>query len=103
MGAMLADLKAAWHLRGPSIGAGRLGHASLLMLLAGLSDGVGLVLLIPLLNSLGATAPAPTGLAGWFFALLPGTLGGLLLVFLGVVVARAIVTGLRENAVARLR
>ena len=100
---MLADLKAAWQLRGTSIGPRRLAYVSLLTLLAGLSDGVGLVLLIPLLNSLGATTPDATGLAGRFFALLPNTLGGLLLVFLGVVLVRAIVAGLRETAVARLR
>jgi ATP-binding cassette subfamily C protein len=103
MGAMLADLKAAWQLRGTSISPRRLAYISLLTLLAGLSDGVGLVLLIPLLNSLGATSPAPTGLAGRFFALLPGTLAGLLLVFLSVVLARAMVASLLETAVARLR
>ena len=103
MGAMVADLKAAWQLRGASIGPRRLAYVSLLTLLAGLSDGVGLVLLIPLLNSLGAAAPAPTGFAGWFFALLPSTLGGLLLVFLGVVLVRAVVASARETAEARLR
>lgn len=100
---MLADLKAAWQLRGPSIGPGRLAYVAVLILLAGLSDGVGLALLIPLLNSLGAPTPETTGVAAWLFARLPGTLGGLLLVFLGVAVLRAIVGRLRENAVARLR
>ena len=100
---VLADLKAAWRLRGSMIGAARLAHVAALILLAGLSDGVGLALLIPLLNSLGAPAPETTGAAAWLFARLPATLGGLLLVFLGVAVLRAIVGRLRENAVARLR
>ena len=100
---VLADLKAAWRLRGPTIGSARLVYVAGLILLAGLSDGVGLALLIPLLNSLGAPAPEATGAAGWFFARLPGTLGGLLLVFLGVAVMRAIVGRLREDAVGRLR
>ena len=101
--AMLADLTAAWQLRGPTIGPRRLLHVAVLILLAGMSDGVGLALLIPLLNSLGAPTPAATGLAAWLLALLPGTLSGLLLVFLGVAILRAIVGRLRENAVARLR
>lgn len=100
---MLADLKAAWHLRGPSIGPRRLVYVAALILLSGLSDGIGLVLLVPLLNSLGAPMSALTGAAGWFFALLPATLAGLLLLFLGVAVVRAIVARLHENAVARLR
>ena len=100
---MLADLKAAWHLRGPSIGPRRLVYVAALILLSGLSDGIGLMLLVPLLNSLGAPMPALTGAAGWFFALLPATLAGLLLLFLGVAVVRAIVARLHENAVARLR
>ena len=100
---MLADLKAAWHLRGPSIGPRRLVYVAALILLSGLSDGIGLVLLVPLLNSLGAPMSALTGAAGWLFALLPATLAGLLLLFLGVAVVRAIVARLHENAVARLR
>jgi ATP-binding cassette, subfamily C, bacterial len=100
---LLADLRAAWHLRGGSIGPRRLVVAAGLILLAGVSDGVGLVLLIPLLNSLGAPAPDVTGVAGWLFALLPHTLTGLLLIFLGVAVLRAVVSQLRENTVARLR
>lgn len=100
---MLADLKAAWLLRGPSIGPRRLVYIAVLILLAGLSDGVGLVLLVPLLNSLGAPMPVATGAAGWFFALLPGTLAGLLLLFVAVAIARAVVARLQGNAVARLR
>ncbi len=100
---MLADLRAAWRLRGPSIGPRRLAYVVVLMLLAGASDGVGLVLLIPLLASLGAPTPDVAGVTGWFFALLPTTLAGLLLIFLGVAVLRAIVARLRENTVARLR
>lgn len=100
---MLADLKAAWQLRGPSIGPRRLVHIAALILLAGMSDGAGLVLLVPLLNSLGAPMPAVTGAAGWFLALLPATLAGLLLLFLAIAVVRAIVARLQENAVAHLR
>jgi ATP-binding cassette subfamily C protein len=100
---MLADLKAAWHLRGRSIGPRRLAYVAVLILLAGLSDGIGLVLLVPLLSSLGAPMPSPTGVAGWLFALLPGTLAGLLLVFLAIAVLRAVVDRLQSNAVAHLR
>ena len=100
---MLADLRAAWHLRGPSIGPRRLVYVAALILLAGVSDGIGLVLLIPLLNSLGAPTPDMAGVAGWLFALLPTTLSGLLLIFLCVAVLRAIVARLRENTVAKLR
>ena len=100
---MLADLKAAWHLRGPSIGPRRLVYVAALILLAGVSDGIGLALLVPLLNSLGAPMPVVTGVAGWFFALLPGTLAGLLLLFLGVAIGRAIIARLQSNAIARLR
>lgn len=100
---MLADLKVAWHLRGPSIGPRRLVHVAALILLAGVSDGIGLVLLVPLLNSLGAPMPVVSGVAGWFFALLPGTLAGLLLLFLGIAILRAVIARLQENAVARLR
>ena len=100
---MLADLKAAWRLRGPSIGPRRLVYIAALILLAGVSDGAGLVLLVPLLNSLGAPMPVMTGAAGWFLALLPATLAGLLLLFLAVAVVRAIVARLHENAVAHLR
>lgn len=100
---MLADLKAAWQLCGPSIGPRRLAHVAALILLAGVSDGAGLMLLVPLLNSLGAPMPVVTGAAGWFLALLPATLAGLLLLFLAVAVVRAVVARLQENAVARLR
>lgn len=61
---MLADLKAAWRLRGPSISPRRLVYVAALILLAGVSDGAGLVLLVPLLNSLGAPMPVMTGAAG---------------------------------------
>ncbi|MDP2330389.1 MAG: ABC transporter ATP-binding protein [Reyranella sp.] len=100
---MLADLRAAWQLRGQSIGLRRLTIVTALILLAGVTDGVGLILLVPLLNSLGAPTPDVTGIAGWLFALLPTTLTGLLLIFLAVAVLRAIVALLHENIVARLR
>jgi ATP-binding cassette subfamily C protein len=100
---MLADLRAAWQLRGQSIGPRRLTIVTALILLAGVTDGVGLILLVPLLNSLGAPTPEVTGMAGWLFTLLPTTLTGLLLIFLAVAVVRAIVALLQENTVARLR
>ena len=96
---MLADLRAAWRLRSGQAGPGRLAFLTLLIVLAGATDGVGLALLVPLLNSLGATdAGVPDGL----FAFLPRTLGGLLLVFLCVVLVRALVSRLRQIATARL-
>ena len=96
---MLADLRAAWRLRSGQAGVGRLAFLSLLIVLAGATDGLGLALLVPLLNSLGATdAGSQEGL----FAFLPRTLTGLLLVFLGIVLVRALITRTRQLATARL-
>ncbi|MDB5487774.1 MAG: hypothetical protein JWQ58_1489, partial [Reyranella sp.] len=96
---MLADLRAAWRLRSGQAGAGRLAFLTVLIVLAGVTDGVGLALLVPLLNSLGATdASAQSGL----FALLPRSLSGLLLVFLAVVLLRALLARARQFASARL-
>jgi ATP-binding cassette subfamily C protein len=96
---MLADLRAAWRLRRGQAGPGRLALLSLLIVLAGATDGLGLALLVPLLNSLGATNDAsPEGL----FAFLPRTLTGLLLVFLGIVLVRALLARTRQIATARL-
>lgn len=96
---MLADLTAAWRLRSGQAGVGRLAFLSLLIVLAGATDGLGLALLVPLLNSLGATdAGSQEGL----FAFLPRTLTGLLLVFLGIVLVRALITRTRQLATARL-
>lgn len=96
---MLADLKAAWRLRSGQAGAGRLAFLTLLIVLAGATDGLGLALLVPLLNSLGATDPSTQG---DLFAFLPKTLPGLLLVFLGIVLLRALVSRTRQLATARL-
>jgi ATP-binding cassette subfamily C protein len=96
---MLADLRAAWRLRSGQAGPGRLAFLSLLIVLAGATDGLGLALLVPLLNSLGATDAGPQeGL----FAFLPRTLTGLLLVFLGIVLIRALVSRARQLVTARL-
>lgn len=96
---MLADLRAAWRLRSGQAGPGRLACLSLLIVLAGATDGMGLALLVPLLNSLGATDAGPReGL----FAFLPRTLTGLLLVFLAIVLVRAMVARTRLLATARL-
>ena len=100
---MLADLRAAWRLKGPSIGPRRLAYVGGLILLAGATDGAALALLIPLLSSLGAPTPVATGIAAQLLALLPTTLGGLLLLFIAIAVARAAIGRLRENSVARLR
>jgi ATP-binding cassette subfamily C protein len=100
---LLADLKAAWRLRGPSIGPIRLIQVAALILLTGLTDGLGLALLVPLLNSLGAPIPETTGAAAWLFARLPATLTGLLPLFVGLAIVRSVVARLRENTVASLR
>ena len=42
-------------MRSGQAGPGRLAFLSLLIVLAGATDGLGLALLVPLLNSLGAT------------------------------------------------
>ena len=96
---MLADLRAAWRLRSGQAGPGRLLFLSLLIVLAGATDGLGLALLVPLLNSLGATE---TGTQAGLFSFLPRTLTGLLLVFLSVVLVRALVTRTRQLATGRL-
>ncbi|WP_295144360.1 ABC transporter ATP-binding protein [uncultured Reyranella sp.] len=96
---MLNDLRAAWRLRSGQAGPGRLAFLSLLIVLAGATDGLGLALLVPLLNSLGATEAGPQG---GLLALLPKTLPGLLLVFLGIVLVRALVSRTRLLATARL-
>lgn len=96
---MLADLKAAWRLRGGQAGAGRLALLTLLVVLAGATDGVGLALLVPLLNSLGAT---DAGMAGGLYALMPRSLPALLLLFLAVVLLRALISRARQVATAEL-
>ena len=96
---MLADLRAAWRLRSGQAGPGRLLFLSLLIVLAGATDGLGLALLVPLLNSLGATE---AGTQAGLFSFLPRTLTGLLLVFLSVVLVRALVTRTRQLATGRL-
>lgn len=96
---MLADLRAAWRLRSGQAKAGRLAVLTVLIVLSGATDGAGLALLVPLLNSLGATdAGSPTGL----FAILPRSLTGLLLVFLAVVLVRAVLARARQVAIAHL-
>lgn len=96
---MLADLKAAWRLRSGQAGPGRLAFLTLLIVLAGATDGLGLALLVPLLSSLGAT---DAGTQSGLFAVLPKTLNGLLPVFLGIVLMRALISRTRQLATARL-
>ena len=100
---MLSDLKIAWRLCGATIGARWIVISTALIVLAGASDGIGLALLIPLLNSLGAGPSALSEPMGSLLRFLPGSLGGLLLVFVAVAVVRAIVTRAREVSVARIR
>ena len=96
---MLADLRAAWRLRSGQAGAGRLAFLTLLIVLAGATDGLGLALLVPLLNLLGTTDSGPQG---GLFAFLPKTLPGLLLIFLCIVLLRALISRTRQLATARL-
>lgn len=96
---MLADLKAAWRLRSGQAGVRRLALLTLLVMLAGATDGIGLALLVPLLNSLGATEAGP---AAGLYALLPRSLPALLLLFLAVVLLRALVSRARQIATAEL-
>ncbi len=96
---MLADLKAAWRLRSGQANAGRLALLTLLVMLAGATDGIGLALLVPLLDSLGAT---DAGAAGGLFALLPRSLPALLSLFLAVVLLRALIARARQIATAEL-
>ena len=96
---MLADLKAAWRLRSGQAGVRRLALLTLLVMLAGATDAIGLALLVPLLNSLGATEAGP---AAGLYALLPRSLPALLLLFLAVVLLRALVSRARQIATAEL-
>lgn len=96
---MLDDLRAAWRLRSGQAGGRRLAFLTLLVVLAGATDGVGLALLVPLLNALGAAETGDTG--GWL-ALLPRSLPLLLLLFVMVVMLRALIARARQIAGAEL-
>ena len=90
---MLDDLRAAWRLRSGQARGRRLAFLSLLVMLAGATDGVGLALLVPLLNALGAAEAGDTG--GWF-DLLPRSLPVLLSLFVVVVMLRAVIARARQ-------
>lgn len=96
---MLDDLRAAWRLRSGQAGGRRLALLTLLVVLAGATDGVGLALLVPLLNALGAAETGDTG--GWL-ALLPRSLPLLLLLFVTVVILRALIARARQIVGAEL-
>jgi len=96
---MLDDLRAAWRLRSGQAGGRRLAFLTLLVVLAGATDGVGLALLVPLLNALGAAETGDTG--GWL-ALLPRSLPLLLLLFVTVVMLRALIARARQIVGAEL-
>ena len=100
---MLSDLKIAWRLCGSTIRARWIVISTVLIVLSGASDGIALALLVPLLNTLGAGTPALPGAMAGLFRFLPGSLGGLLLVFVAVAIARAIVSWAREVTAARIR
>jgi ATP-binding cassette subfamily C protein len=100
---MLSDLKLAWRLGGASIGVRWIAVSTVLVVLAGASEGIALALLVPLLNALGAGTPTLSGAIGGLLRLLPATLGGLLLVFVAVAILRALVAQAREVVVARMR
>lgn len=96
---MLDDLRAAWRLRSGQAGGRRLAFLTLLVVLAGATDGVGLALLVPLLNALGAAEAGDTD--GWL-ALLPRSLPLLLLLFVMVVMLRALIARARQIVGAEL-
>ncbi len=96
---MLDDLRAAWRLRSGQAGGRRLAFLTLLVVLAGATDGVGLALLVPLLNALGAAETGDTG--GWL-ALLPRSLPVLLSLFLVVVMLRALIARAQQIVGAEL-
>lgn len=73
---------------------------AMLMLAAGMAEGLGLILLVPMLKALGA-APEETQLPGALAALLPTTLGPLLALFVVLVVLRAGLAGARNLAQLR--
>jgi ATP-binding cassette subfamily C protein len=68
-----------------------------LMLAAGLAEALGLILLVPMLEALGA-APGSTALPSGLAALLPTRLGPLLALFVALVVLRAGLAGARNLA-----
>lgn len=74
-------------------GAARL---ALLMLLAAMTEGIGLLLLVPMLTALGGTG-ASVGITQWISqAGIPVKLGPLLAIFAGLVLLRAIVNFARD-------
>lgn len=96
---MLDDLRAAWRLRSGQARAWRLAFLTLLVVLAGATDGVGLALLVPLLNALGA---AETGGTGGWLDLLPRSLPVVLSLFLVVVMLRALIARAQQIVGAEL-
>lgn len=106
------SLQAFWRLLGAAP-RGRLVGLIVLMILTSLSEGIGLLLVVPLLGVLsevgdapmvGATSGAGGGnplvamvLAALSWLGLPPTMGGLLLAFLGLVVLRAFIQHGRER------
>lgn len=116
MNSLLPPLRALLGLVETTAGRRRALTTMGLILAAGLTDGIGLVMLVPLLESLDRTAP-PNGLAAKALtrlcaaAGLPLTLPTLILIFLMLVASRAVMvrsrdmrlTDIRLHMIARLR
>ena len=102
---MLSNLKAAWRLGGASIGPGWIVATTALTLLAAATEGLGLALLVPLLDRLDADSAmaAGAGIMGRLLGLLPSSLGGLLLVFVALALVRAAVAWAHDVTIARIR
>lgn len=86
-------------LRGQRLRAAVLG---ILMIAAALTEGLGVVLLVPLLGAVGGSALPGGGAGGWFsLPQLPRDLTGLLVLFVGLVALRGIIVLLRSQAALR--
>jgi ATP-binding cassette subfamily C protein len=84
-------------------GAGRLACLSVLFLATALTDGVGLFLLVPILEILASPAGAHSPITRALVALgLPPTLHGLLLTFVLIIALRAVLVHVRDVATNRL-
>lgn len=84
----------------PRLGRGRVAWAAALTLLTAVTEGAGLLLLLPLLDGLGITGAGDAGVsAPWPLS----TLEGALALYVGVVAAAGLVMRARQIAAARLR
>jgi ATP-binding cassette subfamily C protein len=93
-----------------SYGHGRIALAFSLMLLAGMTEGIGLLMLVPFLHLLGLSGSegAPSGITAlaaqaFGFLGLPMTLPAVLLVYIALIVVRALFVGARDVLLAAVR